>query len=255
MKDQKTNSLFRKIASSLWNQAGDPSVYGFIELDVTELQQPRDLLPLIATAVNHTMLSHPELTSFIRWGQPQSRDYKAITLMVHKPGDQADLSTITLEISSTLSTRDVRSQLDSQTDLIRSHRDPTWSHIQSLANFLPHWILRPLVGLYELMIHELGTRFGIRFIPLNPFGSVIISNIGSLGIKKALLPLVPLARASLLMSVGKISEEVKVHQGAISIRKIAHLGVTFDHRLFDGSHAAKMLYDFEKHCAKLLIKT
>lgn len=79
---------------------------------------------------------------------------------------------------------------------IRAHKDPHLGPLLKIVRFLPKWMLKRFLGLYSFLIYEFDTRLGIKFIPHKPFGAVIISNVGSLGIKKALLPLVPLARAS-----------------------------------------------------------
>ena len=57
----------------------------------------------------------------------------------------------------------------------------------------------------------------------------------------------PLARAVMLVSIGRMSREPKVINEKIEIRDVVQIGITFDHRMFDGSHAAKMLLDFETH--------
>lgn len=82
-------------------------------------------------------------------------------------------------------------------------------------------------------------------LPFRPFGPVILSNIGSLGLKQALIPLVPMTRACMMVSMGAASKEPVVIDDQISIREIIKLGVTFDHRYFDGSHAAQILRDFQ----------
>lgn len=254
MAKQTKISLFRKVAASLWHDQGDPSVYGFVELDVTDLKAASSqLLALVTKSLGETMNSNHELRTMIRWGVATLREDHCISVMVNIPDEKKDLSILNIHNAFQLSVSEIQKQIDSKADLIRKREDPHLGPILSLIALLPKSLLKFFLKLYSTSIYELKAKLKTRYLPHQPFGSIIISNVGSLGIKKALLPLVPLARPALMVSVGKIDEEVKVYQGQIAIRKIAHLGVTFDHRLFDGSHAAKMLQDFEKSFYSLIV--
>lgn len=244
--------VFRKVATSIWRDAGDPSVYGFTELDVTALKSNLSILPFIIKALSVTMHKNPELTSMMRWGRTTQRKDKMVSVMVNIPSQKNDLSLLTVDVSADPGLEHIRKLIDERAGLIRKHKDPHLGTILKIVRYLPKWLVQILLGFYTFCIYELDTRLGISFLPHRPFGSVIVSNVGSLGIHKALLPLVPLARASLMVSIGKSKPEAKVVEGEIKIRDIIHLGVTFDHRLFDGSHAAKMLNDFEEGFYELI---
>lgn len=239
-------AIFRKVAASLWRDSGDPSVYGFIELDITDLKDKIMVLPLVIKAVNQTVLANPELTTMLKWGRIAPRKDKSISVMVNIQGSQNDLSFLNLSVSHDLTVEAIKKAILEKSGLIRALKDPHLGSILQIIRFLPKWLLKTSLWIYTFLIYELDTRLGLRFLPHRPFGSVIVSNVGSLGIKKALLPLVPLARASMMISIGQSGSEVKVFQEKICIREIIHIGITFDHRLFDGSHAAKMLADFDR---------
>jgi len=84
-------------------------------------------------------------------------------------------------------------------------------------------------------------------IPKDPFGSVMITNIGGMGIDMALAPLCPYTRVPLLMAVGSVKDRPVAVEGKVEVRPVMTIGVTFDHRLIDGVHAAEMAREF-KHC-------
>lgn len=196
MYKKNNHSIFRKLAASLWHEQGDPSVYGFIELDVTELEGASSkLLAMVTKALGDTMANNNELRTMIRWGRISSREDHCISIMVNIPDDKKDLSVLNIQNADQLNLTEIQEQIEHKAHFIRKREDPH---------------LGPILFLISL------------------------------------LPLVPLARPALMVSLGKIDAEVKPFQGRIEIRQIAHLGITFDHRLFDGSHAAKMLNDFEK---------
>lgn len=241
-------SLFRKVALSLWHSGGDPSVYGFLELDVTDKKLDSSPLPLIIKALSKVMQDHKELNSIMRFGRLFYRKNINISVMVNIPEkNKHDLSLATLENVDQMSIQDIEKVLYHNTDLIRKRKDPRLGFVLKLIYKLPWFVTKFFLNLYSFLTHDLSVDLSWLKLPNAPFGSVIVTNIGSLGIKKALVPLVPLSRSAVLISVGEITKEAKVIDDKIVIRKIIHLGVTFDHRFFDGSHAARMIHDFEKY--------
>ena len=243
-------SIFRKIALSLWKTAGDPSVYGFVEVDVTEIKTFKSPLSLVVKGIGEIMHKNPELNSFRRWGKIYYRSQKNVSVMVNLPFDSKQgLSFSTIYDVDKLNLEQINQKIFSHASLIRAHKDPVLGPVFGIARFLPQSVVRAALGIYSFLIYELKLKTSYIKLPEDPFGSVIVSNVGSLGIKKALLPLVPLTRAGMMVSVGEVSDEACVVQGQIQVRKILHLGVTFDHRLFDGEQAARMLRDFKKFMA------
>ncbi len=89
-------------------------------------------------------------------------------------------------------------------------------------------------------------NLGFLGLPRDPFGSVMISNVGGMGINVAWAPLVPYSRVPLLMTLGAITDKAVVENGEVKVRPILPIGVMFDHRLIDGVHAAQMSAEFKK---------
>lgn len=249
----RRKALFRKVALSLWSHHGNPSVYGFTEIDVTPMPNKSLVLTYVVKALGETMHNNSELTSMVRWGQIVNRTDKTISVMVNIPGPKVnDLSAMNLQDVHSMTTDEIQKKLESKAEGVRQLRDPHLGPMLNIISYVPQPVLKTFLKIYEFLIYELDTRLGLHFIPIRPFGSIIVSNVGSLGIKTALLPLVPLARAPLMVSVGQITSEARVVDGAICIRQIAQLGVTFDHRIFDGSHAGRMLKEFHTVFSNLL---
>lgn len=246
MDSLQQKSLFRKIALTLWNKHGDPSVYSFVELDVTHLKIKAQLLSIVVKSLGETMNRNKELSSIIKWGGIVQRNDKTISVMVNMPGlKMDDLSALNMLDTHLSSLEQIQNKIEAKASAVRNHQDPHLGPMLKLIRYIPRFLLKFFLKIYEFSIYELGFRFGLRFLPFKPFGSIIVSNVGSLGIKNALLPLVPMARAVLMVSIGKISKEPRVVDDTISVREVVQIGITFDHRFFDGSHAAKMLGDFE----------
>jgi pyruvate dehydrogenase E2 component (dihydrolipoamide acetyltransferase) len=75
----------------------------------------------------------------------------------------------------------------------------------------------------------------------------MITNTGGLGVEKVLAPLIPYSRVPLLVTVGSLTDRAVVIDKKVEVRPCITLGVTFDHRLMDGVHAAHMAKDL-KYC-------
>lgn len=245
-------SVFRKVALSLWGPGGDPSVYGFLEIDVTDNAILGSPLPRVIKAISELMKKHKELNSILRFGRLYYRKNINVSVMVNIP-DQGrhDLSIATIENVDRMTLHEIEQRLSQSTGLIRKRADPHLGFALKLVHHLPLFMTKLFLKAYSLVAHDLNLNLSLLRLPRTPFGSVIVTNIGSLGIKKALVPLVPLSRAALLLSVGEVTKEARVINDQIEIRKIMHIGVTFDHRFFDGSHAATMIRDFETNLKSL----
>ena len=78
-------------------------------------------------------------------------------------------------------------------------------------------------------------------MPKDPFGSMMITNIGSLGLDTAYVPLVPYSRVPILLAHRARSRtRPSSSDGKITVGKMMRVNATFDHRFIDGFHAASM---------------
>jgi hypothetical protein len=248
----KHTSIFRKVAIATWNAGGDPSVYGFLEFDVSHMQDISSPMPYVIKALASTMKDHRELNAIIRFGRIFYREQIDISVLINiVEGKGKDLSFATLENVDQMDIKDIAKAVAGSADLIRQRKDPKLGVALKLVKYIPVLLVRLLLNVYSYISHDLNISLAWLKLPANPFGAVIVTNVGSLGINKALVPLVPFTRAAALVSIGKILQEPKVINNEIVIRKIMHLGVTFDHRYFDGSHAATMIRDFQAHFMKI----
>ena len=73
------------------------------------------------------------------------------------------------------------------------------------------------------------------------FGSAMVSNIGSLGIDYGIPALMPASNLSFVMAIGKTKEKPVVRDGEICIANVLPIAATFDHRVVDGAHIAKLV--------------
>lgn len=265
----KDTSPFRKIAMGTWKTAGDPSVYGLIEVDMTEVnkhlskyQSDHNLkitpAHLVGSAIAHCMKVRPEINGMIRGSKIYLRDSVTLFYQVNIPGNEGDsiakatLSGTTISKAENLKAKDISRILKEKAQKVREGKDKQISSQLKLFEYLPWWLSRLYLNLGSFLIYGLNLNMSLFGLPNDPFGSVMITNVGSLGIDIAWAPLVPYSRVPLLITLGMVKEKAVVIDGEVMVRPMLQLGVTFDHRLIDGVHAAVIAKEFKKCFAEPL---
>ncbi len=244
-------SLFRKASFSLWGSPADPSVYGFVEWDVTNITKKNRSAALIK-AIAHVSQHNPHLNSQLKLGRLVKRDTIDVSIMVNIPSEFGnDLTFTTIRNADQLSLEEITHEIKNRKNQIHNKIQDEVGTALKIIHILPKSLGYFFLKFYGWLAFDFGLNLNFLRLPHKPFGSVIISNIGSLGLKKALLPLVPFTRSCLMISMGRAELEPKYINNQLLPREIIQLGVTFDHRFFDGAEAAKMLRDFEAYLQSL----
>jgi pyruvate dehydrogenase E2 component (dihydrolipoamide acetyltransferase) len=74
----------------------------------------------------------------------------------------------------------------------------------------------------------------------------MITNVGTLGLDVAYVPLVPFSHVPILLAVGAVREKAIVVDGEVVVAKTMTMSATFDHRVIDGFHAAALAKVFRE---------
>jgi pyruvate dehydrogenase E2 component (dihydrolipoamide acetyltransferase) len=245
-------SPWRKVAIGTWRSAGDPSVYGMTEADVgpalayleklrAESETKLTLTHFIGRACAEVFHRHPEINCVLRLGRLYPRRTVDIFFQVATDSRGNDLSGTTIRSADTKSVIEIARELQELVRDVREKGDPGFKRMKSLMNWLPGFVAWPLVNLTGFLMYTCNLWSSLLGMPKDPFGSAMITNIGSLGLDMAYAPLVPYSRTPLLIAVGAVREQAVVRDGQIRVARIAKLCVTFDHRLIDGVHASHMM--------------
>jgi pyruvate dehydrogenase E2 component (dihydrolipoamide acetyltransferase) len=244
-------SAFRKVAIGTWQSAGDPSVYSVMTLDVKpallyieKLQVLSEhkvtMTHFIGKAVAQVLSQHPELNCILRWGSLYPRRDVDIFFQVATDTKGNDLSGYTLRQADKKSITDIAREIGEGAKRIRTQGDPDYKKMKSSIKLLPGWLSWWVIQLTAFVQYNLNLWSPLIGTPKDAFGSIMITNIGSLGLDFALAPLVPYSRTPCVLTLGAIRESPIVKNGAVEVGQVIDLGVTFDHRLIDGMHASKM---------------
>jgi chloramphenicol O-acetyltransferase len=250
-------SSWRKVAIGTWRSAGDPSVYGILELDaqpalvylekLKELTGQRvTLTHFVGKAVAQTLAKHPEINCILRLGKLYPRKAVDIFFQVASDTSGKDLSGTTIRNANHKSIVEIAQEMQERIHQIREKGDPNFRKMKNTMGIVPGLLVSPLMSLIGFIMYTLNLWSPLFGSPKDPFGSVMITNVGSLGLDTAFAPLVPYSRVPLLLAVGAVKEKPVVKRGQVEVGQVIQICATFDHRIIDGMHASKMVRSLQK---------
>jgi pyruvate dehydrogenase E2 component (dihydrolipoamide acetyltransferase) len=247
-------SSFRKIAIGTWADAYDPSVYGTMELRMDEAMRYIDrfrekkgrkltVSHLMCRAAAEVLRRTPDANAIMRWNRVYLRKRIGVFFQVamtdEGPG-KIDLSGATVYDPEQKTLEQIYDEFDEKVRKVRERKDPALEKTRGTFLSIPYFFLNRFLKILSFFSYTLNLdlrRFGI---PNDPFGSLMITNIGSLGLDTAYVPLVPYSRVPILLAIGAVKEKPIVVNGKVEIAKMMSVNATFDHRFIDGFHAASM---------------
>lgn len=251
---KKDLSSFRKIAIGTWQDAFDPSVYGTLELRMDDavryIQEFREktgrrltLSHLMAKAAAMALKECPDANAVLRWNKIYLRKRIGVffqVVMGDEGAGKVDLSGATLYDVEGKSLVEICDEFEQKVQAVRARKDPALEKTRKTFLGIPHFMLNAFLKMLSFFSYTLNLdlrRFGV---PQDPFGSIMITNIGTLGLDIAYVPLVPYSRVPILLATGAVKDKPVVDDGKIVPGKIMALNATFDHRIIDGFHASVM---------------
>lgn len=249
-------TAFRKISIGNWRHPRDPQTYAEVELNIEpalafleehKKEQSLSITHYITKILGDCFRRQPEMNSVLLRGKLYERKSVSAfitTLLKHKEG--ADLSGFQIKDIDSHSIHHIAEICDSEVMRLRKGDDLEFYALNKNMKSIPTWLLVPLFKCMDFFKYTLNRALKSPGLEEDRFGSVIITNIGALGLQSAFTPLTPIARTPFLASVGKPYDGVVAHNGQAIIQQRIKIGFTFDHRYIDGFHGSKMLRHFTK---------
>lgn len=250
-------SSFRKIAMGTWRTAGDPSVYGLVELDATaalaylaRLHQKYgvklSLTHFTGKAVGEVLKRYPDINVLRRGSKLYPRRTIDLFFQIASDIHGQDLSGAVVREADRKGILAIGRELTLRASAVREKGDPEYRKMKNKMKLLPAWMVRYALAFSEWFTYGLNLWTPLLGTPRDPFGSVMITSIGSLGLDEAYAPLVPYSRVPLLIAVGAVRERAVVRDGKVVIAPMLKLCATFDHRYIDGMYASRMVKSLQE---------
>jgi pyruvate/2-oxoglutarate dehydrogenase complex dihydrolipoamide acyltransferase (E2) component len=247
-------SSMRKLAIGTWRTTYDPSVYGSMSLRMdktlayledfrSKKNRKLTLSHILAKVMGMVLHEMPDANAILRFNRIYLRQDIGVFFQVAMQDPQTgelDLSGMVIRDTHTKSLVEIYDEFSERVEKVRSYKDENLEETRSLIKSLPHFLLHPFVDMLGFLSYTLNWDLSKLGIPKDALGSVMITNVGSLGLEEAYVPLVPYSRVPLLLALGRVRDEAVVIDKKIEILPMMRIFATFDHRILDGAHAAKM---------------
>ena len=252
---KKDLSNFRKIAIGTWQNAYDPSVYGTLRLRMDEasryIAEFREktgrrltVSHMLAKAAAMALKKCPDANAVLRWNRIYLRKRIGVffqVAMTDEGEDKIDLSGATLFDVEDLSLLEILDQFEEKVRIVRERKDPALEKTRNAFQIIPFSLLNAFLKTLSFFTLRLNLDLRWAGIPQDPFGSIMVTNVGSLGLDVAYVPLVPYSGVPLLLAAGAVqSSPIVGEDGELTVGKVMNLCCTFDHRIIDGMHAATL---------------
>jgi pyruvate dehydrogenase E2 component (dihydrolipoamide acetyltransferase) len=241
---------FRKMAIGSWQTAYDPSVYGTLALRMDKAVKYIDafrartgkrltVTHLVIKAVAEALRRCPDANAILRFNKIYLRkDVDVSVLVVQTDGGKVDLTAAKVEKADTKSLLDLVTFLDAAVSRVRNREDKALEKGKSTTHAIPFRMMNAFLKLISFFMYTLNLDLRWAGLPRDPFGGVTVTNIGSLGLDVAYVPLVPYTRTPIFIAPGAIRDEPVVEDGKVIAGKVMRVNATFDHRFIDGYHAS-----------------
>jgi len=249
-------SAFRRIALATWRTARDPTVYGSVTLRMDQSRaymlayreatgKRLTLTHMFAKAMAGMLETCPDVNVIRRWGRIYRRKDNVVMFQVAMEDPETgkiDLSVHTQRDSHEKDLGQVVDEFEASVRTIKKAEDPELERTRGLMKRLPTWLTGLVVEGLSFVMYTLNVDVSGLGFPYSPFGPVAVTNVGSLGIEEAFVPLVPYTKGSLVVALGAMTRTPVVNDdGSVESAWTVKLMATFDHRVLDGAHAAQMV--------------
>lgn len=254
-------SSFRRIALGTWETPYDPSVYGTLELRMDRAMEYLaafrqatgkrvTVTHLVAKAMGAALARMPDANAILRWRKIYLRKRIGVFFQVAMDDEgegKIDLSGATLYDVEQKSLVQIIEEFEQKVQSVKKREDPALEGTRSALKRIPTALMGPTLKALSFLNYTLNLDLSSFGVPKDAFGSVMITNIGSIGLDQAYVPLVPYARVPLLLALGAVREQPVAEGGKVVVGKVMKVNATFDHRFIDGLHAAIMSKVLREH--------
>ncbi len=244
------NPLRRKLAIATWDGPREPNIYGRMTLDaepalayVEALRKTSGekvtLTTVIGKAVAMALRATPTLNGYIRLGEFVPHERVCVTFLVSFE-DGKNLAKAKVDDLDRKSVLEATVELRELADRLRQGRDASFNRSMGPVRMLPSWALKALVRATGFATTNLGVSLPSLGLEAFPFGSCVITNVGTFGLDEGYVPPTPFAGVPLWVLIGAAKDAPMAVDGEVVVRKQVTLTATIDHRFMDGAQGATL---------------
>jgi hypothetical protein len=244
-------STFRRIALAFWDRPTTGLIYGHTVIDATKAEEYLDKLEkekgvrssvgvLVGRAMSLAYHETPAFNSKIIWGQIYEKDTVDVYFQVDID-DGGDLAGVVVRDTQTKDPATITGELRSKAKKLRAGEDQQYEKSQKgLLGRMPPWLIRWFMNVLLFVQYNLGVNLSKFGAEPDPFGTIMISNVGPFEIDIAYAPLATPSRVPGVILVGGIQDKAFAVGDQVMVRPTLALCGTFDHRYADGNQIGRI---------------
>lgn len=248
---KKDVSSFRKLAIGTWQTAYDPTVYGTLTVRMDKalayIEKFREkhgvrltVTHLVAKAVAEGLRRCPDANAMLRFNKIYLRQSVTLSVLVVQTdqGDgKVDLTAAKIDHAESKSLLDMAKEMQATIDRVRQRKEESLEKGKGTIALIPFMFMNLFLKLLSFFMYTLNLDLSWAGMPRDAFGSATVTNVGSLGLDIAYVPLVPYTRVPIFVAPGAVRDEPVVEDGKVVPGKTMAINASFDHRYIDGFHA------------------
>jgi pyruvate/2-oxoglutarate dehydrogenase complex dihydrolipoamide acyltransferase (E2) component len=252
LKLKKDVSSFRKLAIGTWQTAYDPTVYGTLQLRMEKalayIEAFRQhtgvhltVTHLVARAVAEALARCPDANAILRFNRIYLRQKVTLSILVVQTADgegKVDLTAARIEDADKKSLLQLANEVQATVDMVRHRKDKALEQGKGTVRKIPFMFMNAFLKLLSFLMYTLNLDLSRLGMPKDAFGAATITNVGSLGLDTAYVPLVPYTRVPIFVAPGSVKDAPVVDDGKVVAGKVMNVNASFDHRFIDGFHAS-----------------
>lgn len=245
-------SSFRKIAIGTWTTTYDPTVYGTLTVRMEKaleyIERFREahgvrltVTHLVTKACADALRRCPDANAILRFNKIYLRDKVTISVLVVQTdqGDgKVDLTAAKIEDADQKSLRQIAAEMQETIDKVRQRKDLALEKGKGTVAMIPFLLMNLFLKLLGFFMYTLNLDLSRLGMPRDAFGGLTVTNVGSLGLDTAYVPLVPYTRVPIFVAPGAVKDVPVVENNKVIPGKVMNINASFDHRFIDGAHAA-----------------
>mgnify|MGYP000976690249 CR=1 FL=1 len=251
-------TIWRKLSLQTWAEPNDPTMYGVLEIDAARLQawlagktEASGVRCTVTHAVTRAMAMllrrHPEANVLVRgrriWLRRDVDVFHQVAMPIPGSRMAADLSGAVVRQADTKKVPEIARELADMAEKVRLKTDGQMAQTRSLLMAMPGTLTRWVLKALRWLTYRWNLRMPMS--PRDPFGGVMVTSVGMLGIRMAFAPIVTLSRTPMLVVVNAIEDRAVVRDGQVVARPILTLTCTADHRVIDGYQASVLIREMK----------
>ena len=256
MTQDKFNTPWRLIANAIYSPAKDAKVFGTLDVDVTEADEyikaqrkagnKITMTSIVVSAIARAMaFDAPEINCFVRRGRVIPRDYVDVMVSVLISGGQ-EMSAVKVEAAHSKTVSEIAIELKEKAAKARKGTEESSMKNKYILSKIPWPFRKWTYQFIRLLVYGLGIKIKGLGLSEHSFGSIMVTNVGTLGLTTALPALFPAAKLPGVISMGKYEQKPAVIKGNIEIRTFLSGAAVFDHRVVDGAQIGQLVRGFIK---------